>query len=290
VSVLAIIAEIAKSDEVWMRSKTPSRVSDAFLSYTNFYGQVVNSACTNTVFSLFKMAVFDQRFGQLWTAHRNLPTLFLRILWPVFILLPIFLLLPPFFSHIIPGFFLFAWIFIPLFFVYLLLLRMWNLLHGEKPERRETERLSYFGAVISCFMISVDKVLSYFGEAISCFMICVLRIKDWSEKDNPHPSLLQTYFYMFFLEIFARYVFILVFQLTFDFSTIFFLGHNGDSFSQDYYYATLLNPSSTATNVGDNHGTYLNSIARVYKWRSQSLCFLEEGLDHARWPSKLSFF
>jgi hypothetical protein len=110
VSVLAIITEISKSDEVWMRRKTSSFVPDAFLSYTNFYGQVVNSACTNTVFSLFKMAVFDQRFGQLCTAHRNLPTLFLRILWPVFIMLPSVLLLPPFITHIIPGFVLFAWI------------------------------------------------------------------------------------------------------------------------------------------------------------------------------------
>lgn len=280
VSVLAIIGNISNSKEVWMRSNTGPGISDSFLGYENFYGLVVNSACTNTVFSLFKMAVFDRRFGQLLTAYRNLPSIFLRILWPIFILFPSLLLLPPFITHIIPGFILFAWIFIPLILVYLLLLRVWVLLHSDKEPKGV-----------------IDRVLTRLGKAISFCMKNLLGIKDWSEEGASHPSLLQTYFYLFFLEVFARFLFIIIFQLTFDFSTLYFLGHGDDSMSKESYYSANVFNNSTAnpqhTSGGSYAQAYKNSVFRVGKWRSQSYCYVSQGIgdhQHPRWIIKLAFF
>jgi hypothetical protein len=116
----------------------------------------------------------------------------------------------------------------------------------------------------------------------------LLGIKDWSEEGASHPSLLQTYFYLFFLEVFARFLFIIIFQLTFDFSTLYFLGHGDESMSKESYYSANFFNISTAnpqhTSRGSNpqlYGNYLNSVFRVGKWRSQSYCYVSQGIgDH----------
>jgi len=129
---------------------------------------------------------------------------------------------------------------------------------------------------IECLDYGIVWVLKGIGFLVGFFLTEILHL-EWNER-------VQEYFYAFFLQTFARYAFTLVMQLTFDYATLSYLGHNGPNFSEEYIRSDGRNGTQ---NIGPN--AYITSVARVYKWRSQTYCFLQESLEGLHLVEILSF-
>ena len=272
-SVASVVRDLSRSSKVWEREKTRSTIPDAFLQYSNFYGIILNSSCTNTVFSVVEMVLFEGRSSQLWNGYKNLPRPYRYFF--LLIYFPLILIIPPIFTHIIPGFFEFFWLFLPALAVYYIMLRVGQLMREEilvddswlldkvylmkAPERK---------------LWCLDRVFVASLYLMGCGIESAMRALNlqWNMA-------LKKYFYDFFFFTFARFMFIIIFQLTFDYASVSYLGHNGPEFSALYIR------SGGKEGGGEDelkYGRYFNSVARVYKWRSQTYCFMQEARTEMR--------
>ena len=109
--------------------------------------------------------------------------------------------------------------------VYYVMLRVHQLMHDEgEKEKNEQQK---------CWCSSLWRCLARLDKCFVSLLRMLGKCMDWiMEKLNLEwNEALKKYFYDFFLESFARFMFILVFQLTFDYATLSYLGHNGPEFS-----------------------------------------------------------
>jgi hypothetical protein len=98
---------------------------------------------------------------------------------------------------------------------------------------------------------------------------------------------LKKYFYDFFKVNFARFMFILIFHLTFDYMTLSYLGHNTPRFSEDYILSGGTVGNGTMYTPLEQYG---KSVSRIHKWRSQPYCYFMQHPVATHWVMQGNFF
>lgn len=222
--------------------------------YVNIFARVVNSAVPSTVFSLFKMVIFDRRWVQIRHAQSIVGSS-LGLAWVMLLAAPVLVIVPPLITHVVPGIFMFIWLVVALAIVYYFIRRLYRVLYPfeihaifrpskEKPATPVTPvttgqllRLHYGGGWLfdsqEFFKSDENRVVTE---------------SDFSQYVYFHPRLpLYRYFFWFLLEIYTRFAFILLIQVLYDYVSI----------------AIYM----------DGGSTYSFALRKTYDLRSQSHCY-----------------
>lgn len=222
--------------------------------YIHIFARVVNSAVPSTVFSLFKMIIFDHRWVQIRHAESIMGS-WLGPCWMMFIAVPVIIIVPPIVTHIVPGIFMFIWIVLALAFVYYCIRRLYRVLYPF--EVHALFRASEEKHLPVCQVLTVHGGGWLFGgnEFFGPVGSRVVTESEFSQYVYFHPRLpLYRYFFWFVLEIFTRFAFILLIQVLYDYVSI----------------AIYLDMSGY-----EGGSSYSTVLRKTYDLRSQSRCYAD---------------
>lgn len=216
--------------------------------YIHIFARIVNSAVPSTVFSLFKMVIFDRRWVQIRHAQSIVGSS-LGLAWVMFLAAPVLVIVPPLITHVVPGIFMFIWLVVALAIVYYFIRRLYRVLYPF--EIHAMFRASKEKPVTTSQLLRLHYGGGWLFDSHEFFKSDENRVvteSDFSQYVYFHPRLpLYRYFFWFLLEIYTRFAFILLIQVLYDYVSI----------------AIYM----------DGGSTYSFALRKTYDLRSQSRCY-----------------